>query len=378
MIVSLIDNINSSVIVPTKIAQNSIVVGTSWMLSSMIFTTYFSTSFLKYDEHQKPKINDFYSRLKNEKEKIDRSVVTKAQNRESLIFNILNYYTRPQLLTIFRFMGSFLLGIFANFNLSQWNERLKLAIQMMSEFKVSALFMFLANYFNVVALDRLGISLTYTSKCGIPILTVLISLLVEGLEAMPSIITLLTLIQIATGIAMASWNSPTFELAGFLAAVISATAQASLNVFSKRALSKTKICGLQAQTTMAALAFCFAIVTTSLRVPKFGFKQWGGKSKEKKVVIKNESTALSSKNIPPLYLSLGAVAAYHVEYCLSFLFLSLVKPISYGTCDAVRRLGIIMTGRNFFGGEAFSRLNYTGIGIALIGALGFSISSCKP
>ena len=83
------------------------------------------------------------------------------------------------------------------------------------------------------------------------------------------------------------------------------------------------------------------------------------------------------QEVPPIPLLVGAVCSYHVEYVLSFLFLSLVKPITYGTCDAIRRLGIIISGRQMFGGEAFSMINYSGIGLALIGALGYSIISSK-
>jgi hypothetical protein len=58
---------------------------------------------------------------------------------------------------------------------------------------------------------------------------------------------------------------------------------------------------------------------------------------------------------------------------LSFTFVSLVSPITYGACDAVRRLSIIITGRAMFGGEPFTRLNIAGIAMALVGALSYSI-----
>ena len=176
---------------------------------------------------------------------------------------------------------------------------------------------------------------------------------------------------IAIGIALASWNSPTFDLYGFIAAISSATAQASLNVSCKSALTKTQINGLQAQTTMAAMGFCFAMITTSLNsIRKYcKFKENNGED----ITLENDI----ERDLPPFPLTVGAVCSYHVEYVLSFLFLSLVKPITYGTCDAIRRLGIIISGRQMFGGEEFSKVNYSGIGLALIGALGYSITSSK-
>lgn len=80
---------------------------------------------------------------------------------------------------------------------------------------------------------------------------------------------------------------------------------------------------------------------------------------------------------PPLWLTVLAVLAYHMEYVLSFMFVGLVEPITYGTCDALRRLLIIVAGRQLFGGDRFSTVNMGGIGMALLGALMYSITSAK-
>jgi Triose-phosphate Transporter family len=70
-----------------------------------------------------------------------------------------------------------------------------------------------------------------------------------------------------------------------------------------------------------------------------------------------------------------AVSAYHIEYVLSFIFVKLVAPITYGTCDAIRRLAIILVGRRMFGGDPLSKINVAGIALALTGALSYSIAS---
>lgn len=70
-----------------------------------------------------------------------------------------------------------------------------------------------------------------------------------------------------------------------------------------------------------------------------------------------------------------AVCAYHIEYVLSFMFVKLVAPITYGACDAIRRLAIIITGQRMFGGHPFSPLNFVGMGLALLGALSYAITS---
>jgi hypothetical protein len=78
-------------------------------------------------------------------------------------------------------------------------------------------------------------------------LTVLFTLLLDGINALPSRATLCSLIPIALGIGAASWNSPTFEIFGFAAALTSTTSQAALNVVSKRVMRSTGIKGAEAQ-----------------------------------------------------------------------------------------------------------------------------------
>ncbi len=145
-----------------------IAVGSAWMLSSILFTTYYSTAFLKY--RGRISEDDFAHRQFMSRMRREVTPVRLSEKRRRI--NLLSkYYSRPQLLTIYRLSGSFLLGIFANPKFLRWHDRLIQSFGVMKDFALSAVLMFCANYCNVVALDRLGISLTYTSKCGIPILT---------------------------------------------------------------------------------------------------------------------------------------------------------------------------------------------------------------
>jgi hypothetical protein len=170
--------------------QNSIAVGSTWMLSSMLLTTYYSTAFLKYNGKQRgvTSKNDFQNRQSQILASTSATTSATSASASNLIATqqkILTFlsklYSRPQLLTIYRLSGSFLLGIFAHPQFFQWRDRWMKSRSVMKDFTLPAIFMFLANYCNVIALDRLGISLTYTSKCGIPILTgELLFLLVMG------------------------------------------------------------------------------------------------------------------------------------------------------------------------------------------------------
>jgi Triose-phosphate Transporter family len=211
-----------------------------------------------------------------------------------------------------------------------------------------------------IALDRIGISLTYTSKCAIPLFTVVLSVLLDGTGSLPNALSLVSLIPIALGIAAASWNSPTFELWGFIAAIVSTTSQSALNVTSKRAIAKAGVSGPTAQRSMAAVGLLITLFANLTQVIRLSY--YNGKLAE-----------LRAR--PPFWVTAMAVMAYHVEYSLSFAFVRLVQPITYGTCDAIRRLCIILAGRQFFGGNKMTKTNMAGIALALLGALAYSITS---
>ena len=350
-------------------------VGSAWILSSALLTTYSTTSFLKYTGPQKDRAQaaagdkgksggDFFSRMKVEVEKDSNSVSSSS-------------LSRPTLLTLYRFSGSLLLGILFHQPLLAVMDRIKQTIASLPLFALPATFLFVANYANSISLDRIGISLTYTSKCGIPLITVLLTLLLDGVEALPSTLTLLSLIPIALGIGAASWNHPTFEPVGFAAAMLSCVAQAALNVSSKRVMMESGITGADAQRAMVAVALGITTLMSIVNQIRHVSKDPAMEGEKAKMIgMSMEQSKRMAKN-PPAWLAWMAVVAYHVEYILSFMFVKLVEPITYGTCDAIRRLAIIVSGHNMFGGEPFSKLNIAGIGMSLLGALAFALSSAR-
>jgi hypothetical protein len=329
--------------------------------------------------------------------------------------------SRASLLTLYRFSGSLLLGLLLHthfYQLSLLLPRILSTIHSAKLFLLPSLFLFIANYSNSIALDKIGISLTYTSKCAIPMITVLLTIALDGITALPSTATLLSLIPIAIGIGASSWNSPTFEYLGFIAAIISTTSQAALNVVSKRVMKHTGIHGIEAQRAMVFVALGIGLLmtivssigqsiqyqqqqvgvggvvvspsTTTTRTDIADARHHAHQKEEEedgsKKATQNDAIAISQAEIttptspqqhPPYWLTIVAVFAYHMEYVLSFTFVSMVEPITYGTCDALRRLLIIVAGKAMFGGAQFSNLNLGGMGMALVGALLFSITSAR-
>lgn len=295
--------------------------------------------------------------------------------------------SRASLLTLYRFSGSLLLGLLIHkhfYDPSKLLPRFAQTVKVAQKFLLPSIFLFIANYSNSIALDRIGISLTYTSKCGIPLITVLFTLLLDGISALPSSATLLSLLPIAIGIGAASWNSPTFEMVGFLAAVVSTTSQAALNVVSKRVMRKTGVKGVEAQRAMVLVALGIGLAMTAANSIGGSMRELRehGSSIRGVATTANEEEMQEPQPVapshPPLWLTCLAVLAYHMEYVFSFSFVGLVEPITYGTCDALRRLLIIVAGRKIFGGDdKFSKTNLGGIFMALVGALMYSITSSQ-
>ena len=350
----------------TSIASNKVWVGSAWMISSALLTTYSTTKFLKYQDIIQ---DDDTLYTSNNRDKAATILDTSTNSKPSRKLKTQTKMSRASMLTLYRFSGSLLLGLLIHKHFYQIKlilPRLLKTIQTSQLFLLPSLFLFIANFSNSIALDRIGISLTYTSKCGIPLITVLFTLLLDGLVALPSNATLLSLLPIAVGIGMASWNTPTFELYGFLAAIISTTSQAALNVVSKRVMKRTGIKGVEAQRSMVLVALCIGLSMTVINSigswisevrelisnPTSTVQEWE-KTQEEEHSLLPSSTNIQSH--PPLWLTSLAILAYHMEYVLSFSFVSLVEPITYGTCDALRRLLIIITGRQLFGGDKVSR-----------------------
>ena len=117
----------------------------------------------------------------------------------------------------------------------------------------------------------------------------------------------------------------------------STLAQSALNVSSKKAIVKTGVRGADAQRAMVSVGLVLAVVNTVVKSLRSG---------------NNRGTSSSSSPeepaLPPAWLGGAAVLAYHIEYVLSFMFVRLVQPITYGTSDAMRRLSIILSGQVMF------------------------------
>jgi multidrug transporter EmrE-like cation transporter len=350
--------------VVSSLSSNPQVIGAAWLASSSILSTWTTTKFLKF------KRGPFTKSRRNSSVVFDDQNAIQGRNLQLLLrSHVEQFFSLPpaSMLNLYRFAGSlFLATMIPDF--AMWQQKLRDTFSSIPAMALPATFLFIANFANSIALERIGISLTYTFKGITPILTVIGMILLDGRGALPNRWALASLLPIAVGVGAASWSSPTWESFGVVAAVISATAQSALSISSKRTFSKQIQSNgiLSVHRTMMAVALMITVMVNLLQV-FFVQNQDGGIQLQE---VRAEKT-------PPLWLTISAVVSYHMEYILSFSFVKLVHPITYGTCDAVRMLIILLTGRAFFGGTPLAKVNMFGIALAMLGAISYSIASAK-
>lgn len=273
----------------------------------------------------------------------------------------LNRFGDPAAHTLVRFAGSAIIGFASN---AVAKPRLT-ATQISSlalEFRLSALFLFLANGMNSVALQYSGITLNYVVKATIPFWTVLVTMF---LGERYTLSIYLSLIPTVGGVVLASWSDSNFNLAGLAAALCSTIAQTLLNLFSKRAVQRSGVTGQQAQFIMASLSACASL-------PLYVIFSKTSSGEDDGVFMSSASALMVRGDVAPLGMIALAALAYHSEYLLNFMYVARVSPLAFSVTDIARRVSIISAGALMFG-KPLSAMNMLGIVIALGGVLWYSI-----
>ncbi|GMH48920.1 hypothetical protein TrVE_jg8760 [Triparma verrucosa] len=333
-------------------------IGLSWFLTSVFMTMPSTSQFLQYEpskERRNERTNEPSSNFGN-------PVLTL---RAAALKNV----EKPMQLTLYRFGFSKIISLatFTVLNIPQHGlikSPLVLFAQLkrtLPSFLLPACCLFLANLFNSYSLSTLGISLTYVTKCSIPIFTLLLSPLLSPSTPPPSLLSKLSLLPICLGIALTSYSNSSFTLKGLSYALTSCIMQVSLNILSKKSMKTTQTSGPQCHMNMVTIGFLLSLLKITLPFPP-------------------SRRPIKKHPLVPSSLSLLASLSYHVEYTLSFILISLIQPLTYGVVDAIRRLCIICYGKflNPDTEERFNRRNGVGMGMALVGGVGYSIFSYKP
>jgi hypothetical protein len=274
-----------------------------------------------------------------------------------------------------------------------------------SPYSLPALSLFVANTSNSYSLHVMGIGNTYVTKCCIPAVTVLFTVLTNmyrsrgnrssgqtslplPLLPLPKTLPLLFLIPLTIGISLSASTSPTVTRTGLGLAILSSVAQVSLNLSTQASLAvlckdavPSRPCDvIRFQGMMCAYGLMFiglrfvfnSLYNSKVNVFRRGVLSRGVYSDDDDNELVPSSTTPSTT--PPITLSFLTALAWHLEYTLSYKTIAVLKPVTFSVVDAVRRIGIIVCGQIFLK-EEFQFLNFLGMGIAFLGVGGYAYYS---
>jgi hypothetical protein len=280
-------------------------------------------------------------------------------------------------LTLVRFIGSTILGAILTSSVASTNNNnssvkpssIILLKQNLILFTIPALSLLGANLFNSIALSKSGITLTYVTKAGIPLVTVAI-LALRHQFVTPR--TIATLIPITFGVALSAWTDNDFTIYGFLAAITSTVSQAYLNISSKESITKSGISGSRAQFLLTSIA-SFTLGTLTVVYCLVDEKEYG---LWKDIVIKSWYEPEGAG-----FILIATAVAYHLEYVLNFIVTEeCSSDVVFAVLDVCRRLAIILAGAFLFKQckhTCMPLVNLAGVVLALLGTVAFSISRSK-
>lgn len=280
----------------------------------------------------------------------------------------LRYFKSPLLHTFIRFAGSAVFGVSSQ-TLSGEIKIREFGTTLKNVF-FPALFLWVANFANSVALQYSGITLTYVVKACIPVFTVLVC--VVGGQRFP-LLTYLSLLPTVIGVALASASDMDFSAHGLLAALTSALSQTLMNISIKEVRQRT---GYGGATMLAAMT----TVCTVLTLPVIAFNMMTTDEADRQqtvpVILQDIVHKMRAGDTWPVLLMTAAATAYHIEYVLNTIFVGFVSPVAFSVSDVSRRLAIIIAGAVLFG-KFLTPLNCLGIALALGGVFCYSYLESK-
>ncbi|CAD7945143.1 unnamed protein product [Amoebophrya sp. A25] len=223
--------------------------------------------------------------------------------------------------------------------------------------------MVLMNVSNSVALQTVGVTLTYVVKSTIPCWTCLYCFIF--LKQRFSVPIILALLTSCVGVALASAGELLFSWSGFFAALLSCVSTVAFNLSSKSIMQTHNMTSLEAfsGSLMNAAVVASVLYAGGLEVA-LGLR-----------TSDVYATTLAATQEGDYWLSivLGMTAtSYFLEYSFNFAFTPRVSPVTLGISDIVRRILTIVTNACVYG-YPVSLLNASGIACSLGGAVAYAV-----
>ena len=171
-----------------------------------------------------------------------------------------------------------------------------------------------------------------------------------------SLLTYASLLPVAAGVALSAVSELQFSLFGFAAAMGSNACFAMRSVLSSNVFARGRVGPIALYILLCAGALGYLALSAALT---------GGLL---------SAFSGSRPLLPPMFLCGATHFSYNV---LSFMILARTSPITHVVLHAVRRL-IVIGASSAIAGNAITRWNWLGVGIATTGVIGYAWSQTLP
>ena len=218
----------------------------------------------------------------------------------------------------------------------------------------------LGNVFTNLSLSAVAVSFTHTIKAMEPLFSVLLSAIFLGVP--PTLLTVLSLLPIVGGVALASFTEASFSMWGFMTAMLSNLTFQSRNVLSKKLMiSKGGMDNIDLFSVITAMSFVL-LLPFALYADR-GFNLTPAALAARGVGQETINNVLTK--------AFAAGLMFHGYQQLSYMILQRVSPVTHSVGNCVKRIVVIVSSVLFFRNPV-SPLNGLGTAIALAGVFAYS------
>ncbi|KAK6622205.1 hypothetical protein RUM44_002012 [Polyplax serrata] len=200
----------------------------------------------------------------------------------------------------------------------------------------------------LVALNYVAVSFTETIKSSAPLFTVLISRLLLGEST--GLYVNLSLIPVMSGLALCSANELSFNLKGFVAAMLTNLTECLQNVYSKMLISGEKF-----KYTPAELQFYTSISSVFVQIPV--------------TVLFVDSSGLNQTHDGSLLLAfLINGVFFHFQSISAYVLMDYISPVTHSVANTAKRAFLIWLSIILFNNPV-TLLSGLGTVIVIVGVL---------
>ncbi|KNC99327.1 tpt phosphate/phosphoenolpyruvate translocator [Spizellomyces punctatus DAOM BR117] len=197
-----------------------------------------------------------------------------------------------------------------------------------------AIFQIAGHIFSSMAISRVPVSFAHTIKALSPLFTVFLYRVIYQVFYGPKVY--LSLLPLTLGVMLVCMSELTFNMVGFLCALISTLIFVVQNIFSKKIFTENSGGGSNKLDKISLLFYSSGLAFLLMGPLWLSSDGWGflfGPSSDRKVA------SWMSHRIPMLFLLNGTT--HFAQNVIAFHLLSLVSPVTYSVASLIKRIFVI-------------------------------------